>query len=175
MGSGAQAPDLGTVIMPQTGDEIGPFLDFWSRWLGMKLRALKAAAEETGIPAVVVFEAPMMPQARIDRATGKMIRAPTTIATTRKLQSLSGLLEMECHRAGVPCYEENVATIKKGLTGRGNADKLDMRRAAMKAGVTPSNFDEADAFACWLVAGVRNYSVAHAKKWDKALLGGGGA
>lgn len=167
MGAGAEAPALGTITMPSTGDEIGPFLDFYQRWLMAKLDQLKTLAAAEKSRPLVVFEAPFLPKAKFDRSTGKMSQAPTNIVTTRKLQSLSGLTEMLCYQAKVDVREEMLQTVKLGLAGHGRADKLDMMRAAKAYGVNPANFDEADAFGVWLVGGVRKYAKKHAPIWDK--------
>lgn len=165
MGSGAEIPTLGHINMPSTGDEIGPFLDVYDRWLKAKLDVLVSAAAQAGTNPLVVFEAPFLPKAKYDRATGKLIQAPVNIATTRKLQCLAGVTELLCHRAKVMVREEHIGTVKLGLSGSGKADKLQMMAAAKGYGVAPANFDEADAFGVWLVGGVRKYAKAHAKRW----------
>lgn len=172
MGTGAEAPALGSITMPSTGEEVGPFLEFFERWFQGKLETLIQAAAAAGTKPLVVFEAPMLPKARFDRAAGKLIPAPTNITTTRKLQSLSGLCELLCHKRQVPVREEFLQSVKSGLAGKGNADKLDMMRAAKRAGMNPANFDEADAFGVWLVGGVRKYAKKHAPMWDRIMAGG---
>lgn len=171
MGAGDETPALGSIQMPSTGEEVGPFLEFYERWLAGKLETLIQAAEAAKTKPLVIFEAPMLPKARFDRATGKMIPAPTNITTTRKLQSLSGLTELLCFKRKVPVREEHLQTVKAGLAGNGRADKLDMMRAAKRAGMAPANFDEADAFGVWLVGGVRKYASKHAPRWDRILAG----
>ncbi len=165
MGDGSDLPLLGSISMPSTGDEIGPFLDFYDLWLNAKIALLKAAAEGAGTEPLVVFEAPVLPSARFDREKGKLIKAPTSIVVTRKLQGLAGVTEMVCHRQKVPVREEFQQSVKLGLTGKGNADKLMCMAAAKRFGVAPANFDEADAFGVWLVGGVRKYAKKHAKRW----------
>ena len=172
MGSGADTPALGSITMPSTGEEIGPFLDFYMRWLEAKLSLLKEAAAAEKTAPLLVFEAPMLPKARWNPQTGRLEQAPTNITTTRKLQSLAGVTELLAFRAGVTVREEYLQTVKKGLTGNGKADKLDMMRGAKRAGLEPKTFDEADAFGVWLVGGVRKYAKKHAARWDRMMIGG---
>lgn len=164
MGDGSDLPVLGSITMPSTGEEIGPFLEFYERWLVAKVDVLKAAAEGNKTKPIVIFEAPFLPPPRMDPRTKKWSQ-PTSITTTRKLQSLSGLTEMAAYKAKVPIFEEHLQTVKLGLAGHGKADKLAMMAAAKRHGVDPKNFDEADAFGVWLVGGVRHYAKKHAARW----------
>lgn len=60
------------------------------------------------------------------------------------------------HSAGVPVAEVSPSTLKKYATGKGNADKSDMRMALYKrAGLDVSSDDEVDAW--WL----RQMGLAH--------------
>jgi len=177
-GSGEKSPELGSVRMPDTKEEVGPFLDFFDRWLNGKITELMIEHElavdadrfadlpgKTGprltdqardaMAFVVVIEAPILPQT-------------TSLATTRKLQGLAGVAEMVCYRRNVPIREVGLSTVKKELSGSGRGGKPDMMAAARRCGLQPSNFDEADALGVWLVS-VRFYSKAFAAFWDQKL------
>lgn len=159
-GTGEDMPELGTVRMPSTGEEIGPFADFFERWLSRHLDELQ--------PSMVLFEAPLLPTAKFDRQTQVFTPAPTTIATTGKLQWMAGDVERQCYRRHLEVRQVYGSTVKKELSGSGKGQKPDMMAAARKCGVNPANFDEADAFGCWLV-GVRYYATGYRPKWDRLL------
>lgn len=175
LGAGDKIPRLGSVLLPTTGDDVGLFGVFFWKWLNAMLEQ-----EEIDL---VVFEAPMLPGARIDPKTGNLIKAPTTIQTTRKLQGLAVITEVivklasdDLVAAGYPeirCREVFLQTAKKELGGSGKASKLDMMTAAKRCGVNPRIEDEADAFGVWLV-GIRHYRKAFAPMWDKKLWSGRG-
>lgn len=154
---------------------MGPFLDFYDRWFNMRLDVLIGAfealpaAKRSPLGPIVIFEAPILPSTRFDPVKKIHVPAPTNIATTRKLQGLAGMTEMICHRRKVEVREEYLQTIKKGLAGNGRADKLDMIRAAKRAGLTDPTADEADAFGVWLIGGVRNYAKPFSRRWDALL------
>lgn len=135
-GDGLSTPVVGSERMPSTGEEVGPFLDHFDRWLRVKL--------ETVRPDLVGFEAPIL--------SGR----GTHIMTSRKLQGLAGLVEMQCHRFGIEVQEVGLQTVKRELTGHGRAEKHQMKAAARAFGITLSegheSEDEADAFGVWLVA-----------------------
>ncbi len=160
-GSGEKSPELGSVRMPDTKEEVGPFLDFYEKWLNMQLAEYE--------PTMVLFEAPLLPKAKIDN-TGHLVQAPTTIATTRKLQGLAGITEMVCYRRKIEVREVFLQTVKKALAGDGRADKVDMMSACRRCGLAPKTFDEADAFGVWIV-GVRHYAKPFQQLWDQRLYG----
>lgn len=168
--------------MPDTGEEVGPFLDFFYRWLHAKVTDLLEDLELETVPGkfgptpvdraalMVVMEAPLLPRARIDE-TGTLRQAPTSVATTRKLQGLAGVCEMVCYQRGLEVREVYVQTVKKELGGSGKSQKPDMMAAAKRCGLTPKTFDEADSFGVWLVA-VRHYAKQFQQIWDQRLYGG---
>jgi hypothetical protein len=180
-GSGEKSPELGSFNMPSTGEEVGPFLDFFYRWLNAKLTELLEDLELATVPGpfgpkpanaadlMVIMEAPLLPRAKIDE-TGTLRQAPTSIATTRKLQGLAGVCEMVCYQRGVDIREVNLQTVKKELGG-GGGGKPDMMAAAKRCGLNPKVFDEADAFGVWIV-GVRHYARQFQQIWDQRLYGG---
>jgi hypothetical protein len=184
-GSGEKSPELGSVRMPDTGQEVGPFLDFFYRWLHLKLTELMQdidglevkpgpfgiqPADASGL--MVIMEAPVLPRAKIDDQ-GTLRQAPTSLATTRKLQGLAGVCEMVCYQRGVEIREVFVQTVKKELGGSGSSGKPDMMAAARRCGMEPKTFDEADAFGVWLVS-VRHYARQFQHTWDQRLYGGRG-
>lgn len=128
-GAADECPTLGHFRLPKTGEDVGAFLE-------------AAEARLTGMlatiaPNIVCFESPVLP-------------ATTALATTRKLHGLAGMLELVCRRASVECVEVQPTTVKKVLTGRGNAKKPDMVAAARAMGFDPKVEDEADALGVWL-------------------------
>lgn len=175
LGTGATAPALGSITMPDSKEDIGPFADFFAKWLSARLDQAQTLwealppKEKTNSGVIVCFEAPLLPGAKLDRDTGKIIKAPVNIATTRKLQGLAWEVEKQCYARKLACREEFLQTIKKGLTGSGKADKLDMERACRRAGLSPKTNDESDAFGVWLVAGVRHYAKRYAAEWDRRI------
>ena len=161
-GSGEQSPELGSFRMPDTKEEVGPFLDFFMKRFTILLDEIK--------PSMVIFEAPLLPKATID-AAGYLKQAPTTIATTRKLQGLAGVTEMVCFQRRLEVREVGGSTVKKELGGTGKAGKPDMMAAAKRCCMAPKTCDEADAFGVWLV-GVRHYAKPFQGIWDQRLYGG---
>lgn len=176
-GAGDKLPAYGSVMMPDTKEDVGLFLDFFDRWLHAKVTEV---LEEGGVETTpgdygpkptstvyLVFEAPLLPRARLD-GRGHLVAAPTSIATTRKLQGLAGVAEMVGVRRGLEVREVFLQTVKKELGGSGRAEKPDMVRAAKRCGLNPKNTDEADAFGVWLV-GVRHYARQFQHTWDQRL------
>lgn len=149
---GNAPPCLGTIRMPKTGPEIGPFLDFFDHWISRMI--------EDEAPDVIVFEAPYLPGNR----------SQVSLHTTRKLQGLASHLELVCFRARVAVYELQHSTVKKAL-GSGKFDKAQMMAAARRAGMDPQTEDEADAFGIWIAA-LRKLCPEHQGEWDARLSRG---
>ena len=144
IGEPDEIPVLSHHRLPSTGPDIGRFLDAGDDWF----RRLLAKH----LPTLVVFEAPVLPQT-------------TQIATVRKLHGLAGVIEMVCYRTGVEVAEVHLQSVKKALTGKGNAKKPDMVAACRAYGFDPKVDDEADAFGAWLLTVRTRYpQCAHA--WD---------
>lgn len=156
-GETSERPTLGTLRLPSTGDEVGPFLDFFDQWLTMKFKSWD--------PAVVIFEAPILP-GQFGNNSGPM----TSIKTTRKLQGLASHLEFVCQRRSLECLETASATAKKAV-GSGKFKKPDVLAACKRCGFDPKSQDEADAFAIWM-AGLRELDQNQSGRWDSLLLGG---
>lgn len=184
-GAGDQTPALGHVRMPDTKEDVGTFLDFYFRWLHAKITDLQAEANVACYPTpygakledpkslICVFEAPIEMRARIDpdpTKKGRIIQAPTSAATSRKLKGLAGVTEMVCIQRGVLCEEVNLMTVKKALGGFGEAGKDDMMAAAERCGLKPKVHDEADAFGIWIVS-MRAYARQYQHLWDQRLYG----
>lgn len=184
-GDGSVLPQLGTVRMPDTKEEVGPFLDYFFRWMHAKVTELQQEFEIETTPGVYgprsvdrkalicVIEAPLLPKARIDTtpgANGRLIQAPTSIATTRKLQGLAGFAETVCFQRNVLIEEVHLQSVKKALGGSGRADKPDMMAAAERCGLKPKVHDEADAFGVWICA-MRAYARQYQHLWDQRLYG----
>lgn len=162
-------PVVQVVRAPVSGDDLGLFGAFYVRFFTGLLDQLCARLEpEEDI--LVNYEAPVLPR------TGM-----TQIATTRKLQSMGVLVEAVCHMQAearaikIDVRECYVASIKKELTGKGQADKGLMVLAARRAGIALPDgdeaFDGADAFGAWLLA-IRHQAPAHQSYWDRRLYGG---
>ena len=144
VGSPTEIPQLSHHRFPSTGSDIGRFLDAGEVWVRSFL--------QTTAPALVVFEAPVLPQT-------------TSIATVRKLHGLAGIIEMGCYRAGIEVAEAHLQSVKKALTGKGNAQKPDMVAACRRYGFDPKVEDEADAFGVWLLT-VRTRHPTKSHAWD---------
>jgi Holliday junction resolvasome RuvABC endonuclease subunit len=68
--------------------------------------------------------------------------------TMARIAELGGVVRMRLWQLDVPYVEVPPAVLKKFATGSGNADKAAMVAAAVAAGASPANPDQADAF--WL-------------------------
>lgn len=140
---------LGTVQLPASGPEIGPFLDFWDQW--MDLLFVRHS------PAGVAYEAPFVDP--------KM----ANVTTLRKLSSLGGMLELQCYRRKIPVREVSNISAKKAA-GSGKFKKPDVMAAAVRCGLSPANYDESDAWAVWL-ASIDTYAPEARAFWDGRLHG----
>lgn len=186
-GAGDETPALGHVRMPETKEEVGPFLDFFYRWLHLKITDLQAdlgpdleldptpygAKLRNPKDLIIVFEAPVLPRAQLyhDPVRGAQLKqAPVTISTTRKLQGLAGVAEMVAVQRGCLVEEVFNQTVKKHLGGSGDAKKPDMMAAAERCGLKPKVHDEADAFGVWICA-MRAYARQFQHLWDQRLYG----
>ena len=162
-GRGDSLPVVDSVTMPTTGDDVGAFLAFFRGWFVPTVRRLE--------PEFLVFEAPILPASKWNAET-KKVEGQTNLMTTRKLQSLAGVLELMCKDLELPCFEVHLGTAKKALTGNGAARKSDMLQSARRQGLELSAgnaaFDEADAFAIWLV-GVQEKRADLWPLWEQRL------
>lgn len=185
-GAGDELPALGHVRMPDTKEDVGSFLDFFYRWLNLKVTDAMAeigpdlqtdpspygARLRNPKDLIIVFEAPLLPRAQLvlDPIKGKQLKqAPVTIATTRKLQGLAGVTEMVAIQRGCLCEEVNLQSVKKAL-GASGGGKDDMMSAAQRCGLKPKVHDEADAFGIWIMA-IRAYRRQFQRLWDQKLYG----
>lgn len=163
-GEGDDLPCLSSERMPSTGDEVGPFLCAFEDWLRMMLDGVAPGCR-------IVFEAPVLPRAKINKFT-KKLEGGVSLITTRKLQGLAGVLEMVAHREGLSCHEIQPSEAKLALAGKGNAKKHEMVAACRAYGLDPKTYtvdglpasDEADAFGVWLHA-VRILRPEAAARW----------
>jgi len=179
-GGGETLPVVGALRLPSTGDDVGAFLAAFRDWLSPLVVRLESIAAAEGRDLVVIFEAPILPKPRWDPVKRKWAES-TNLMTTRKLQSLAGVVELVCHDMveagrGVVCREAHLQTVKKELTGHGRAEKGDMVLAARRAGIDLSpgdeGQDEADAFGVWLL-GIRYHAPEYQATWDRRVHGGG--
>lgn len=58
-----------------------------------------------------------------------------------------GILVSWCEENNIPCFDLEVAEVKKDLTGKGNANKEKMIAACRALGFDPEDDNEADALA----------------------------
>lgn len=177
-GAGADTPALGTIKMPSTDEEVGPFLDVFYRWLHAKVTEIQTDYElptkagsfgEVCVDPqalVACMEAPFLPPDRWDHAKKKLVRQ-TTITTTRKLQGLAGIVEMVCLQRGVPISEVSGPTVKKAM-GSGSNEKPDMVASARRAGLNVTDHNAADAFGVW-VCMLSHYDRESFVVWDQKI------
>lgn len=156
-------PHAGSVKAPSSGKELGIFGEFYWNYFWTLLDGLADRLEgDEGI--IITYEAPILP-------------GQTNLATTRKLHGLGLLLETvsALHPAPTAIFETHLASIKKELAGKGDAQKTEMVLAARRCGIKLPDgteaFDAADAFAAWLIA-QRKFAPAHNRLWDQRLYGG---
>lgn len=166
-GDGGTTPVVYAKRMVSSGRDVGAFaVDFW-QFLDPLLEKLA--------PRVVVFEAPTLPAARVNKATGELEESAQNLHTARKLYGLAFAVEMACTFRGIECREVSLNTVKKELAGNGHASKAQMMDAARRAGIELSAGneaeDEADAFGVWLT-GLRYFAPQYSAEWDRRLWGG---
>jgi Holliday junction resolvasome RuvABC endonuclease subunit len=127
-------PAFATYRVPSVDDpdDFGTRYVAFSDWLAEMISVIK--------PDWGAFEAPL-PQ----RGSNLV----TNFRTARLLGGLVAHAEAEFVRAGIPCGEENVSTIKKHLTGNGRAEKADIMARCRQLGWEIKNDHEADAAALW--------------------------
>lgn len=109
--------------------EMGRRWNFYYEWLDHRLTQ--------GDITHVAVEAPAKFQSSVQAAT-----------IARSLNSFTDLL---CYRHKIPLFPHNIGTIKKFMTGSGRARKADMTRAVRQRGLHPTNDNESDAAAVWLL------------------------
>lgn len=141
-------PVLGHIRLPSTKKDLGRWTDAAIREYGELL--------DTTHPDRVVYESPFL--------GGK-----TSLITLRKLYTLASVIEYECMKRKIPVSEVAITTVKKALTGSGRADKEQMLKAARAKGVSPENYDQADAFGIWYTA-LKTWNPDAALRFDKDLL-----
>jgi Holliday junction resolvasome RuvABC endonuclease subunit len=148
-GDGSRLPVVDSFRLSATGADVGTYL--------LEARGYFRILLDRFEPAAVIYEAPVtMPN--------------QTPEVTTKLHALPGVLEMECVERGVPRFKVYPVTIKKCVTGSGDAPKALVLATAKAAGVSAKNKDEADAFGAWLHA-LRHYSPDLWPTWQGRLQG----
>lgn len=171
-------PFVSATRAPKSGEELGVFGAHYFKFFRGLLDHLQAMLEPDEV-IHVLFEAPILPPAKWDEKKKRMVNV-TTIQTIRRLHSLGVILESVCemHSAPTIVREASLKTIKRELTGSGNADKADMIVAARRAGVTlpegPEAADGADAFAIWIL-GCKHWAPQHYDYWLRKIHGQGGS
>ena len=141
-------PRSGVFTLPDTGSNVGWFLDAFERWLTPFQREI--AVQE------VVFEAPLhLPNSNIN--------------TARKLMSIAAMTEFVCRRNGTRYFEANNASWRKHFIGKGGGKGQVLKAMTVEAcrdrGWSPRDDNEADAL------GLLDYAV-HLRKWQPPWASG---
>lgn len=129
-------PILGTWKAPKSWsmEDYGKRFHAFHNWLTDMLTTFN--------PDILAFEGPVM------------MRGPNANTTEHTIRTLIGLVsvaELVAALRGIRCFEVNVATAKKELSGNGRAKKDEMIIAATRRGYEVANDHEADAIAVALV------------------------
>lgn len=110
----ASAPNrdlaFGLLRLRRTGDDIGSFLEEYERWLEM-------VCDEWGFDWIV-FESPVLPQARKDPKTGR-VNILTNITTLRKTYGLAAVTELVARRRQIAYAEDYQQKHRKHFIGVG--------------------------------------------------------
>lgn len=93
---------FGTVKMPSTGPDIGRFVQVFRDWVNLAIDEME--------PTEIVYESPIMP-------------ATANLATTRKLYSLGGVLELVARDRGIEISEEHMQEVRVYFLGISRAPK----------------------------------------------------
>lgn len=126
-------PKLGTFKLPKSWaqENYGPRFKAFHDWL--------CDVVTTFEPEVLAFEGPFLPRGSSSFSS--------TEHTLRTLIGLASIAELIANLRNLRCFEVNVSTAKKRLTGDGRAQKNDMIIAATALGYEVANDHEADAIA----------------------------
>lgn len=123
----------GSCELPETGDDLGWYLDAYCEWLDAKLRRER--------PVLCCYETPW-------------IGPKTRQEVARKLMAQAGATELVCRRLGIKkCQEESNSVVRHAFVGAAPARfKRDELKAMVVTGCEqrgwqPRNDDEADALA----------------------------
>lgn len=73
-------------------------------------------------------------------------------ANTRRLWGFVSIVQMMAHKRNLIYNEENIVSIKKFITGKGNAKKKDVMKSIENKGYNFADDNEADAIALALYA-----------------------
>lgn len=169
-GDGSKLPEVDHVQLPGAADgDRGPMFHTFRRWIEHRIERARPRGR-----VLVIHEQPILPKAFIKWIGGKpQIIYPTKLETTLTLQGLVGVLEELCYGMGVELAHVDVPSVKKEVTGRGDADKTDMTHIARKVGLNVTVDDEADAFGVWLL-GLRSEQPRLSEKFDALIWGSRG-
>lgn len=122
-----------TYVLPKTGADLGRFAKEFDLFL-------RGMIQENQVQTCC-FESPILP-------------VETQLIILRKLYGLAWHVEYICKELQVECFEANLTSVKKFVTGNGRAKKQEMLDAIQRYGYEAKTFDEADAI------GVRLYTLA---------------
>jgi len=88
----------------------------------------------------------------VDLVVFEEVRRHMGVDAAHVYGGLMAILTAECEGRGIPYEGVPVGTIKKHVTGKGNASKTEMVKAIEARGLKPKTEDEADAIALWYFA-----------------------
>jgi len=148
-GDAGEKPQHGTFTCPSTGEDLGRFGAAYRGFLTNLIRERR--------PKLVVFEAPILPPPKFDKAKGRVVQF-TNLTTVRKLNGLLMVTELVAGDEGVRCEEITAGQWRHAFLGQsyphgGKSD--DLKRAAIAAcrqmKWEPNGPDDADALGIWFV------------------------
>ena len=106
-------------------------------------------------PTRLAWERPFLNFARMD-AQGEL--------RTQRLYGEAFALETIANQCGITTFSERPQTVRKRVIGAGNAKEDQILAFAHKAGLSPSNNHEADAYVVWCAAGGRRVEPGRSAK-----------
>lgn len=163
VGDGSAVPEVGAWEMPRArtddGYDYGRLLAGLEDYLDIPFKRFRIEA--------VAYEAPILITRRGDNRP-----YVDNLNKLRLLYPLGAFVEWYCFRAGVPCYEVTVQSIKSEVTGNHIAPKGDLVAVAKQCGLRlpdgPGIEDAADAWGAWLLL-LRATDKHMSAAWDQRI------
>lgn len=87
----------------------------------------------------------------VNRVAYEEVRRHMGVDAAHVYGGMQAMLTKACEQRSIPYEGIPVGTIKKSLTGKGNANKALMLAKARELGYAPVDDNEADAIALWLL------------------------
>lgn len=91
-------------------------------------------------PSMIVFEAPLPPQAQTHAKTARLLFGYCTVA------------ELFCYRREIRCREQDATSVRKRLIGKGRPDKNEIVAWCRARGLDITDHNAADAVLLWYFA-----------------------